>query len=78
MTIEQILLEVLIFITFVVSLLPQFRVVVFLCIPFLLSGCAIWLGFFQGYDAIFFIIPSFVAFITLIVMIHKAIEGDLI
>ena len=78
MNIYEFFLPILILIVFVVACLPLFRHFFVLCIPFGLSMFAILKGFYGEFDPIYFIIPALVAFITLLLLIHKSIEGDLI
>lgn len=78
MNIYQLILPTMIFVTFVVSCLPLFRHFLIICIPFGLSMFAIWKGFYGHYDPIFFIIPGAITFITLLMLIYKAVEGDLL
>jgi hypothetical protein len=79
MNIYELILPATIFITFaVIAGISAFRHFLLLCIPFGLSIFAIWKGYYGHFNTIYFVIPAFIAFISLLLLIYKAVQGDLI
>jgi len=76
MNINNFILPVLILVTFLISL--KWCKFFILLMPFGLSMFAIWYGYYGQYQSVFFVIPSIIAFITLLLLINKALNGELI
>lgn len=76
MNINNFIMPILILLTFVISLI--WRKFLILCIPFILCCFAVWIGYFGEYPSIYFVIPSMIGFITLLLLIAKAVKGELL